>query len=87
MFNYSRSEPVQKWMQSVPKLLTNLRAIPDSGRGSKVVEVTLRVIQMMGIQGHGIFLESLQENSVDLLGKNLDPKHTRSRLEQVKQWK
>ena len=69
-FLKNRSEPVQKWLQSVPKLLTNLKSLPDAGKGSKVIEVTLKVIQMVGVQGHQAFLDSLQENGEDLLGRN-----------------
>ena len=52
-------------MQSLPKLLTSLR----SDKGSKVMEVMMKVIQKVGVQGHHAFLRSLQENSVALLGE------------------
>ncbi len=60
------SGSVEKWMQSLPRLLTQGRPIQTSSeRGYKVM---LEVIKEVASQGHTVLLDALQKHSGNILG-------------------
>ncbi len=61
------SSPVEKWMQTLPRSLTQTRSVQTtSERGNKVM---LEVIKEVASQGHTVLLDSLQKNSENILGR------------------